>query len=130
MVAFRSTVSSYFLQVHKKLADRGVPLALAQVQLSLLSWGPQQQDLVATAKELGVTVIAYSPLGLGMLTGRYSAGGAGQAQLPEGPRGNLFKGILPSCRGVQSCLKEIAESRGVSQSQVSGARSCARSVLV
>lgn len=57
------------MQVHKQLADRGVRLASAQVQLSLLSWGEQQQELVATAEELGVTVIAYSPLGLGMLTG-------------------------------------------------------------
>lgn len=57
------------LQVHRQLEDRGVRLASAQVQLSLLSWGPQQHELVATARELGVTVIAYSPLGLGMLTG-------------------------------------------------------------
>ena len=57
------------MQVHTQLADRGVRLASAQVQLSLLSWGEQQQELVATAEELGVTVIAYSPLGLGMLTG-------------------------------------------------------------
>lgn len=57
------------VQVHKQLAERGVRLASAQVQLSLLSWGPQQQELVAVAEELGITVIAYSPLGLGMLTG-------------------------------------------------------------
>jgi pyridoxine 4-dehydrogenase len=103
--------------VHRKLAERGVPLALAQVQLSLLSWGPLQQELVATAKELGVTVIAYSPLGLGMLTGRYSTDGGGQ--LPAGPRGVLFRSILPSCRRLQETLKEIADARAASQSQVS-----------
>lgn len=108
-----------WLQVHKKLADRGVPLALAQVQISLLSWGPMQQELVATAKELGVTVIAYSPLGLGMLTGTYSVDGEGG--LPPGPRGSLFRKLLPSCRSVQDTLKEVADARGVSQSQVSDA---------
>lgn len=105
--------------MHKKLADRGVKLALTQVQLSLLSWGAMQQELLATAQELGVTVIAYSPLGLGMLTGRYSVDGEGG--VPAGPRGGLFRNILPSCRTVLGTLQEIAEARGVSQSQV-----CAR----
>lgn len=55
----------------KNLAKRGVPLNTAQVQFSLLSFGKQQEDLLAVSKELGVSVIAYSPLGLGMLTGTY-----------------------------------------------------------
>lgn len=43
--------------------------ARPQVQFSLLSYGPQQQVLLEVCQELGITVIAYSPLGLGMLTG-------------------------------------------------------------
>jgi aryl-alcohol dehydrogenase-like predicted oxidoreductase len=42
---------------------------LLQVQLSLLSFGPEQQQLLEVAKESGVTVIAYSPLALGLLSG-------------------------------------------------------------
>lgn len=53
----------------KKFASRGVPLSSAQVQFSLLSFGPQQKELQETAAELGITVISYSPLALGVLTG-------------------------------------------------------------
>ncbi len=53
----------------KNFASRGVPLSSAQVQFSLLSFGPEQQQLQEAAAELGVTVIAYSPLALGLLTG-------------------------------------------------------------
>lgn len=49
---------------------RGVPLAAAQVQYSLLSCGPQQEQTRQLCSELGVAMIAYSPLALGMLTGR------------------------------------------------------------
>lgn len=56
-------------KVAKKFAGRGVPLGSAQVQFSLLSCGAQQQELQETAAELGVTVISYSPLALGLLTG-------------------------------------------------------------
>ena len=31
-------------------------------------------DLLKTARELGVAVVAYSPLGRGLLTGRYVSG--------------------------------------------------------
>ena len=55
--------------IHKRLSNRGVPLSSAQIQFSLLSYGPEQRDLKAMCDELGMTVIAYSPLALGLLTG-------------------------------------------------------------
>lgn len=56
-------------KIHKHLEKRGVPLASAQVQYSLLSKGPQQQEIKAVCRDLGVQMIAYSPLALGMLSG-------------------------------------------------------------
>jgi len=56
-------------KVHKKLAGRGVPLASAQIQFSLLSWGSEQQEAQQVCQELGVGLIAYSPLALGLLSG-------------------------------------------------------------
>ena len=44
-------------------------LVLLQVQYSLLSCGPQQQEIRAVCQDLGVQLIAYSPLALGMLSG-------------------------------------------------------------
>jgi len=56
-------------KIHRHLEKRGVPLASAQVQYSLLSRGPQQQEIRAVCQDLGVQMIAYSPLALGMLSG-------------------------------------------------------------
>ena len=57
-------------RIHAFLDKRGVPLAAAQIQYSLLSRGPQQQAVRAACQDLGVQMIAYSPLALGMLSGR------------------------------------------------------------
>jgi len=56
-------------KIHKHLQKRGVPLASAQVQYSLLSRGPQQEEIRAVCQDLDVQMIAYSPLALGMLSG-------------------------------------------------------------
>jgi len=56
-------------KIQKHLEKRGVPLAAAQVQYSLLSRGPQQEEIRAVCQDLGVQMIAYSPLALGMLSG-------------------------------------------------------------
>ena len=53
-----------------------------QVQFSLLSQGKEQRATKAACDDLGLKLIAYSPLGLGMLTGRYST--QGDASLPSG----------------------------------------------
>lgn len=43
---------------------------VTQVQYSLLSSGAAQSSTKAVADDLGVVLIAYSPLALGLLTGR------------------------------------------------------------
>ncbi|EIE24793.1 Aldo/keto reductase [Coccomyxa subellipsoidea C-169] len=101
-------------KIHTYLTDRGVPLASAQVQFSLLSKGPQQQDIKDVCQALGIQLIAYSPLGLGMLTGKYSATG----RLPKGPRGLLFRQILPGIQPLLNTMQAIADERNKSVSQV------------
>lgn len=56
-------------RIHTYLDKRGVPLGAAQVQYSLLSRGPQQEQIRAVCRDLGVQMIAYSPMALGMLSG-------------------------------------------------------------
>jgi aryl-alcohol dehydrogenase-like predicted oxidoreductase len=56
---------------HHALAERGVPLASNQVQYSLLHRRPEVDGVLATCRELGITLIAYQPLASGALTGRY-----------------------------------------------------------
>lgn len=65
-----------------QLRRRGLRLATNQVECSLLRRRPETSGLLATCAELGVVVLAYSPLGQGRLTGKYSA-----AAPPPGRRG-------------------------------------------
>ncbi|KAF3321377.1 pyridoxal reductase [Carex littledalei] len=110
-------VSNYgpkqLLKIHDYLTTRGVPLCSAQVQFSLLSMGPEQMELKRVCDSLGIRVIAYSPLGLGMLTGKYTA-----STLPSGPRGLLFRQILPGLESLLFSLRRIAQARGKTMSQV------------
>ena len=102
-------------RVQKKFADRGVPLATLQVQYSLLSTYPVTQlGLKDVCDELGIKLIAYSPLVLGLLTGKYSVKGP----FPKGVRGLLFRQLLPGIQPLLECLQEVARSRNKTLSQV------------
>ena len=92
-----------------------------QVQFSLISIGPQQRDVLDVCKALGIGLIAYSPLGLGMLTGKYNAS---SGRLPKGPRGLLFRQILPGLEPLLGTMDAIAQERRKSVSQVRRLLSC------
>ena len=83
------------------------------MQFSLISQLPIESGLLETSAELGVTPIGYSPLALGILSGKYDMN-----NLPEGPRGLIFKFLLPSLKPLLATQREIAEARGVSMSAV------------
>jgi pyridoxine 4-dehydrogenase len=101
--------------VHKKFSDRGVPIATLQVQYSLLSTYPVTQlGLKDVCDELGIKLIAYSPLALGLLTGKYAEKGL----LPKGIRGLLFRQLLPGIQPLLACLQEVAKTRNKTPSQV------------
>lgn len=58
-------------RAHEQLKKRGLPLAANQVLYSLLDRSIESNGILDTAKELGVTIIAYTPLASGLLTGKY-----------------------------------------------------------
>jgi aryl-alcohol dehydrogenase-like predicted oxidoreductase len=58
---------------HRLLAARGVPLAVNQVRYSLLTREIETNGVLVAARELGITILAYSPLAQGLLTGRYTS---------------------------------------------------------
>jgi aryl-alcohol dehydrogenase-like predicted oxidoreductase len=58
-------------RAYQQLKKRGLPLAANQVQFSLLDRSIESNGILDTAKELGVTIIAYTPLASGLLTGKY-----------------------------------------------------------
>lgn len=57
---------------HGVLAARGIPLAVNQMPYSLLGRHIETNGILAAARELGVTILAYSPLAQGLLTGKYA----------------------------------------------------------
>ncbi|CAK9046181.1 Pyridoxal reductase [Durusdinium trenchii] len=98
------------------LDARSVPLVLNQVQYSLLS--PERESGVAeVCQELGVPLVAYSPLCLGLLAGRYQADG----RKPESfLRSFLFSSLLSNAetQKLLSLLKEIGDCRSKTMAQV------------
>jgi pyridoxine 4-dehydrogenase len=102
-------------KIHKLFARRGIPIASLQVQYSLLSTYPVTElGLKEVCDELGIKLIAYSPLALGLLTGKYSR----TTNLPSGIRGLLFRQLLPAIEPLLNCLREIAEYRNKTLSQI------------
>jgi aryl-alcohol dehydrogenase-like predicted oxidoreductase len=88
------------------LRRRGLRLASNQVEFSLLRTMPMGVGLLDCCRELGVVPLAYSPIGQGRLTGKYSA-----AHPP--PRGRTF-GAYPMAEvdRVVAELRRIGEAHG------------------
>jgi len=98
------------------LAAAGVPLLIHQPSYSMLNrW--IEQDLLSAVDDLGVGVIAFSPLAQGMLTDRYLNG------VPEDSRAAQGKSLDPSWLTDDAlthirALNDIAADRGQSLAQL------------
>ncbi len=88
------------------LEKRGLRLASNQIEFSLLRTDPEADGLLATCRQLGVVALAYSPIGQGRLTGKYSADNP-----PPGKRtfGNLPMSVVD---GITAVLRGIGEKHG------------------
>ncbi|WP_052049722.1 aldo/keto reductase [Leptolyngbya sp. KIOST-1] len=100
---------------HQRFQARGLTIATLQVQYSLLSTYPVSElGLKDLCDELGIRLIAYSPLALGLLTGKYAA----QGPYPSGIRGVLFRQLLPKIQPLLDTLAAIAAQRQKTSAQV------------
>jgi aryl-alcohol dehydrogenase-like predicted oxidoreductase len=61
--------ASKMIKAHDALAERGLPLAANQMHFSLVKRNIETNGVLEAAKDLGITIIAYTPLGMGSLTG-------------------------------------------------------------
>jgi pyridoxine 4-dehydrogenase len=103
------------IEVYQKFSDRGIPITTLQVQYSLLSTYPVTElGIKDVCDQLGIKLIAYSPLCLGILTGKYTE----PASYPKGLRRLLFKRLIPESRSLLACVRAIAQSRQKTMSQV------------
>ena len=95
-------------RIQSDLAVRGVPLRSLQVQLSLLAPEPiRPGGLVDVCRELGVELIAYSPLALGLLTRMPGT----EPALPSGPRRWLFRRLWADLQPLLEAMAQIAARR-------------------
>jgi aryl-alcohol dehydrogenase-like predicted oxidoreductase len=107
------------------LSAEGLPLASNQVPISLLDRRVETNGVLASARELGVTLIAYSPLAQGVLTGRFHDDPESVASLPRGRRTRLVPtarflkpGALHETTPLIDGLREIAAAHGATAAQV------------
>ena len=113
-------VSNYSVEqmceAHAALAKRGIPLASNQVEYSLLHRQPETNGVLDACRELGITLIAYTPLAGGALTGKYSA-----AKKASGLRRlmpNFSKKGMSATQPVVDLLRQIGERYSKTPSQV------------
>ena len=103
-------------EAHAALAKRGIPLASNQIEYSLLHRKPEVNGILDACRELGITLIAYSPLAGGALTGKYSAtkkAGGLRRFLP-----NFSKKAMEALQPVLTLLGQIGERYSKTPSQV------------
>ena len=92
--------------IHGALAAEGIPLATNQVEYSLLRTMPETSGLLRACRDLGVTLLAYSPLAMGRLTGKY-----GVANPPPGKR-NFSAFPMAEIEPVVAELRRIGAAHG------------------
>ncbi|KAH7533690.1 uncharacterized oxidoreductase At1g06690, chloroplastic [Ziziphus jujuba] len=101
-------------EAHEKLIKRGIPLASNQVNYSLIYRAPEENGVKATCDELGITLIAYSPIAQGVLTGKYTPDNP-----PTGPRGRIYTpDFLTRLQPLLNRIKEIGDNYSKSPTQV------------
>lgn len=107
----------YTRRAHEALVKRGLGLASNQVQFSLVDRSIESNGILQAAKDLGVTIIAYSPLASGLLSGKYHKDPRALANTPFGRRMRL-SAQLDETRELIEALEEIAQAHDVTISQV------------
>jgi len=92
----------------KELEKHGLQLASNQVHFSLLHRAPEFNGIIDTCRDEGITLIAYSPLGQGLLTGKYKPGGIG----PKGMMRLGGKKLIEHVQPLVEQLRQIGRNHG------------------
>jgi aryl-alcohol dehydrogenase-like predicted oxidoreductase len=104
-------------RAHQQLEKRGLPLAANQVLYSLLDRSIESNGILETAMELGVTIIAYTPLASGLLTGKYHKNPELLQKKPIFWRSRLRQGLEKS-RPLVQAMEEIGARYNATPAQV------------
>src|SRR5690349_18742918 len=105
---------SKMVAAYSALARHNIPLASNQVHYSLLNRTVEKNGILTRCKELGIRLIAYSPIEKGLLSGKYSSDAP-----PPGVRNRNYAYMLSRIGPLIKLMTEIGQDHGgKSNSQV------------
>jgi aryl-alcohol dehydrogenase-like predicted oxidoreductase len=104
-------------RAHAALQKRGLSLASNQVQYSLWDRSIEEDGILETAKELGITIIAWGPLASGLLTGKFHQDPDLLSKTPFARRFLLRRRVEKS-RPLVQVLSEIGANHEATPAQV------------
>jgi len=106
---------SWTQRAYAALAREGIHLTSNQVEYSLIDRKVEKDGLIKLCQELGVRVIAYSPLGMGLLTGKFTP-----ENPPSGIRGGRYnRRFLERMTPLLTLIKRIgSDHAGKTPAQV------------
>lgn len=94
---------SQMLEAHHALVDLGSSLASNQVEYHLLERRIEKNGLLDQCNKLGIKIIAYSPLAMGILSGKYTP-----ENPPSGVRGSQYnRTFLEKIQPLIRTLKKV-----------------------
>ncbi|TFK89520.1 aldo/keto reductase [Polyporus arcularius HHB13444] len=95
------------------------PIAAVEIEVSLWAYEEETKKVIATARELGIPVIAYSPLGKGLSTDTFKT----RDELPEGDfrlrLAQFQEENLKANLAITEALKGVAARKGITPAQLS-----------
>ncbi|KAI9470429.1 NADP-dependent oxidoreductase domain-containing protein [Zychaea mexicana] len=84
---------------------RGIQLASNQVSYSLVRTIPAESGLIKLCHDLGIAILAYSPIGMGLLTGKFGADGP----FPKSRKQRFEKFDKEQLRQLLGTIKRLAD---------------------
>jgi len=111
-------------RVARVLSRHRVPLSVNQVEYNLLVRDPEHNGLRSAMRAEGIVLMAYSPLAMGWLSGKYT---------PENPppllRTRKYRKLLPRIPQLLAGLNQVAEAHQATPAQVALAWCIAQGTL-
>jgi aryl-alcohol dehydrogenase-like predicted oxidoreductase len=109
-------------RAHRFLRKRGIPLASVQIHYNLAYRHSERHDVLKVAADLGMSVIAWSPLEQGLLSGKFHNNNEEALKLLKRERVKMFgltSARLEETQLLVDTLEKIAASHDATPAQIS-----------
>lgn len=105
-------------EAHRILKEMGVPCTIHQPSYSMLNRWIENDKTIDACGDLGIGIIAFSPLAQGVLSGKYNKGGKDGTRANETNSSLRQSHVEPNVLEAVEKIAEIAKSRGQSMVQL------------